>query len=74
MVGLGIASSLVHEAGHQGAALIELVPTLRKGMEPLIASPAAANAPGSVAASNPWTFWNRWISEIVADLPLGRVW
>jgi hypothetical protein len=60
MVGLGIASSLVHEAGHQGAALIELVPTLRKAMEPLLQ--------GDTSPGNPWTFWNRWISEIVADL------
>jgi hypothetical protein len=66
MVGLGIASSLVHEAGHQGAALMELVPALRKAMEPLLG--AAAPRAGAARASNPWLFWNRWISEIVADL------
>lgn len=63
MVGLGIASSLVREAGHQGAALIELLPTLRKAMEPLL-----LNVPSEAAPRNPWTYWNRWISEIVADL------
>lgn len=60
MVGLGIASSLVHEVGHQGAALLDLVPMLRKGMEPMLSAPA-----GEI---NPWLSWHRWISEIVADL------
>ena len=60
MVGLGIASSLVHEAGHQGAALLDLVPHLRQAMEPML-HPAAKD-PGA------WGTWFRWISEIVADL------
>ena len=59
MVGLGIASSLVHEAGHQGAALMDLVPTLHAAMEPLLARSATRN---------PWHAWHRWLSEIVADL------
>ncbi len=59
MVGLGIASSLVHEAGHQGAALLELVPRLRRAMEPLV---------GAAHDRSPWHCWHRWISEIVADL------
>jgi hypothetical protein len=64
MVGLGIASSLVHEAGHQGAALLNLVPTLRTAMEPML-----RGANNSVAQyQNPWLAWYRWISEIVADL------
>jgi hypothetical protein len=58
MVGSGIASSLIHEVGHQGAALLELVPSLqlvlqarqRASEEPLV-----------------WQLWERWISEIVAD-------
>ncbi len=29
LVGSGIASSLVHEVGHQGAALLDLIPSLR---------------------------------------------
>lgn len=56
MVGSGIASSLVHEVGHQAAALLELVESLRptlKGMQR--------------GAQSPWHFWERWVSEVVAD-------
>lgn len=60
MVGLGIASSLVHEVGHQGAALLNLVPTLQAAMQPLLHGPGMA--------LNPWQSWHRWVSEIVADL------
>jgi hypothetical protein len=60
MVGSGIASSLVHEVGHQGAALLGLIgslgPTLR-GLQR-----------GGGAEALPWKFWERWISEIVSDL------
>lgn len=59
MVGTGIASSLVHEVGHQAAALLDLVNSLRpilKGLQH-----------GSVANRTPWQLWERWISEIVAD-------
>lgn len=58
MVGSGIASSLVHEVGHQGAALLELVESLR----PVLKERAQAEG-GDVA----WQLWERWISEIVAD-------
>ena len=58
MVGTGIASSLVHEVGHQGAALLDLVASLR---DDLAATPAGADAAA-------WTLWGKWISEIVADL------
>jgi hypothetical protein len=58
MIGSGIASSLIHEVGHQGAALLGLVPSLRTVLqimqrerdEPLV-----------------WQLWERWISEIVSD-------
>lgn len=60
MVGLGIASSLVHEAGHQGAVLLDLVPQLRQAMEPLLGR--GGRDP------RPWRSWYHWISEIVADL------
>ncbi|MGY0231800.1 hypothetical protein [Longispora urticae] len=54
MVGHGIASSLVHEVGHQAAALLSLVEVIR---------------PTLLARSGPeWPHWNRWISEILADL------
>lgn len=55
MVGSGIASSLIHEVGHQAAALLELVPSLREDLR---------GAP----AGRAWDLWRRWISEIVADL------
>ena len=61
MVGHGIASSLVHEVGHQGAALLGLVESLR---------PALARAGRPAAAPrerSAWQLWGRWISEIVAD-------
>jgi hypothetical protein len=58
MIGSGIASSLIHEVGHQGAALLGLVSSLRPVLqimqrerdEPLV-----------------WQLWERWISEIVSD-------
>ncbi len=57
MVGSGIASSLVHEVGHQASALLDLVDSLRpvlKGMR--------NNADPQV-----WQLYERWLSEILAD-------
>ena len=59
MVGAGIASSLVHEVGHQGAALLDLVDSLRPALRALQAK-AGPERPA-------WLLWERWISEIVAD-------
>jgi hypothetical protein len=59
MVGSGIASSLVHEVGHQAAALLDLVETLRPRLQ-------ERQAHGDLATL-PWRHWERWISEIVAD-------
>jgi len=59
MVGSGIASSLIHEVGHQGAALLDLVPSLRLALQGL---QRADNANRDL-----WAIWERWISEIVAD-------
>lgn len=59
MVGTGIASSLVHEVGHQGAALLGLVDSLRAELQKKWA--------GTEKGSSPWWFWDRWISEIIAD-------
>jgi hypothetical protein len=59
MVGTGIASSLVHEVGHQAAALLDLVDSLRPVLKGL--------QRGSPASAVPWKMWERWISEIVAD-------
>jgi hypothetical protein len=60
MVGSGIASSLIHEVGHQAAALLELVESLR----PLLRGIREGNPAQALA----WRLWERWISEIVADL------
>ena len=58
MVGSGIASSLIHEVGHQGAALLDLVPSLRRDL---------LRGPPPEVAPRAWTLLRRWISEIVAD-------
>ncbi len=60
MVGSGIASSLVHEVGHQGAALLNLVSSLTPTLRGL------QRSGGREAVV--WRFWERWISEIVSDL------
>ena len=59
MVGSGIGSSLVHEVGHQGAALLDLVASLRGELAPRRTRERGAPT---------WAYWERWISEIVADL------
>lgn len=61
MVGHGIASSLVHEVGHQGAALLSLVESLRPALQ-------AAERRADTADQPAWQSWSRWVSEIVADL------
>jgi hypothetical protein len=58
MIGSGIASSLVHEVGHQGAALLELVPSLQ-----LVLRAKQGDAREPLV----WRLWDRWISEIVSD-------
>ncbi|HTQ80983.1 MAG TPA: hypothetical protein VMM92_13375 [Thermoanaerobaculia bacterium] len=60
MVGSGIASSLVHEVGHQGAALLGLVASLRREL-----AERGRFAVGQERLA--WQLWTRWISEIVAD-------
>ena len=58
MIGSGIASSLVHETGHQAAALLGLVPSLQQVLQ---------DKQRAVQQPMPWRLWERWISEIVAD-------
>jgi hypothetical protein len=66
MVGHGLGSSLVHEVGHQAAALLELVPSLRPALR--------ARAERDRAHADGWRTWERWISEIVADAwAIGRI-
>jgi hypothetical protein len=59
MVGAGIASSLVHETGHQAAELLGLIPPLRQALRM-----RRRQRPELAVA---WRLWERWISEIVAD-------
>ncbi len=59
MIGSGIASSLVHEVGHQAAALLNLVESLRPELQ--------AKQQRGGAQQIAWQLWERWISEIVAD-------
>lgn len=60
MIGHGIGASLVHEVGHQAAALLGLVPSLRAELH----TRAARSRTG---LPHPWPLWSRWMSEIVAD-------
>lgn len=59
MVSNGIASSLVHEVGHQGAALLDLVNSLRQALSRLLHS--------HNGTMNVWFLFNRWLSEIISD-------
>ncbi|RII30357.1 MAG: hypothetical protein CXR30_08585 [Geobacter sp.] len=60
MVGSGVAASLVHEVGHQAAALLGLNESLR----PVLQQKAQSTGGDKLA----WSCWERWISEIIADL------
>jgi len=59
MVGSGIASSLVHEVGHQAAALLDLAVSLRSELRQRQRQTGAERFA--------WMMYDRWISEIVAD-------
>ncbi len=58
MIGSGIASSLIHEVGHQGAALLNLVESLRDDIK-------LQQRRSRYKIS--WDCYYRWISEIIAD-------
>ena len=60
MVGSGIASSLVHEVGHQGAELLGLVNSLRSEILDIGRRRCCHQRLA-------WQLWGRWISEIIAD-------
>lgn len=64
MVGTGIAASLFHEVGHQAAAVLGLVQSLRDALHAPIRALAAQNPRQAWA----WRCWQSWISEWVADL------
>jgi hypothetical protein len=57
MVGYGLASSLVHEVGHQGAALLGLVGSIREQLR---------RCPDGRRRA--WRLLSHWVSEIVPDL------
>lgn len=57
MIGSGIASSLVHEVGHQASALLDLVPSVQ----------AAIRAQARGGDAQVWGLYERWASEILAD-------
>jgi hypothetical protein len=59
MISNGIASSLVHEVGHQGAALLDLVNSLRQPLERLVRS--------HNGTLNVWFLFHRWLSETLSD-------
>ena len=59
LIGSGIASSLVHETGHQAAELLHLTNPLRAAIQ--------ARQKAHAEAASAWALWERWISEIVAD-------
>lgn len=59
MIGSGIASSLVHEVGHQAVALLNLIESIRPLLRGLQQSGGAE--------STAWAYWDRCISEILAD-------
>ena len=61
MVGQGIASSLVHEVGHQAAALLDFVPAARAAIQE-----SGRRAPQQDRKA--WEYLDRCASEIVADL------
>ncbi len=61
MVGSGIAASLTHEAGHQVAALLDLLPGLRQDVDDL----ALSRPPDERRA---WALVRRWLGEAHADM------
>jgi hypothetical protein len=59
MIGSGIASSLVHEVGHQGSALLDLVNSMR----PVLQEQQMQAGEQQLV----WRLFERWISELLAD-------
>jgi hypothetical protein len=59
MIGSSVASSLIHEVGHQGAALFNLVNSMQSAL--------AAESVATESEQRIWALWRHWISEIAAD-------
>ncbi|MDB5233805.1 MAG: hypothetical protein JWR44_798 [Hymenobacter sp.] len=60
MIGSGIASSLIHEVGHQGSELLGLTASLKQVLEQKVAA-------GPKEAALPWQLLGRWLNEILSD-------
>ena len=60
MIGSGIASSLIHEVGHQGSELLSLTTSLKQEIDRVIDK-------GDQAAAVPWQLLGRWLNEILSD-------
>lgn len=58
LIGSGIASSIVHEVGHQGAALLQLVDSVKGAID-------ERKEQGQDVFA--WELLDRWISEILSD-------
>ncbi len=59
MVGVGVAASLAHEVGHQGAHLL----ALQDSMAPVLQALQGKGGEEAIA----WRLWERWSSEVLAD-------
>ncbi|SHO60751.1 hypothetical protein [Algoriphagus zhangzhouensis] len=59
LVGNGIAASIIHEVGHQGAELLGITQSLRSELQKM-----QTLQPQN---SEYWKYYERWISEILAD-------
>lgn len=59
MVGCGIASSLIHETGHQAAELLGWTKALKATVNEI--------ARKKTRNKKAWLYFERWVSEIVAD-------
>ncbi len=59
MIGSGVASSLFHEVGHQAAALLDLIESMRPVLK--------EKQSGTPQQATAWGYWERCISEILAD-------
>lgn len=68
MIGTAVGSSLVHEVGHQAAALLDLVASVRRNIRRRLA------AAGTDEERFRWRYYDRTASEIIADLwAVGRL-
>lgn len=58
MIGSGIASSLVHEVGHQGSELLDLTQSIKEAINEIITKGENIM---------PWQLLQRWLNEILSD-------